>query len=213
MKVITPCTTAPAALTLQSGMPSRWTPELQGSARTSRPPGRRCCSEPGNPGIVVRVAPAPHPARPAPDAPGTQGTIGVAGATGAAGWCTPLIAPATFRPVAPALQPDPGMPDTPTPHGAACAAGVPASNTSAARQPQRAPNEAALIVTARERSADRLAADMRLGPFRDWRRARLDAARHGWRGRCRAVARFVAHTDCRNLHQRVERIVNDWHLQ
>jgi hypothetical protein len=210
MNVITPCTTAAAALALQSGMPARWTPGSQGSARNSRPPGMRCCSDPGKPGTIVRVAPAPHPARPAPDAPGTQGGVGFAGVPGAVGRCRALAAPATIGPVAPALQPGAATPDTPGAQGAASAAGVAANMTSAAAQAQRAGNEAALTMAARGKFEDRLVADMRPGPFRDWRRARIDVARHGWRGRRRDVARFVAHVDCCNLRGRVERFVNDW---
>ena len=89
-------------------------------------------------------------------------------------------------------------PDTPAAPGAASAPGAAASNASATTQPQRADKEPALPVTACRKPADGLPAGMRPGPFLDRRTVRLDAARHGWRGKCHDVARFAAHNDGSN---------------
>jgi len=108
IKVITSCTTAPAALAYRVGMSSRWAPGSQGSACNSCSPGMKCWSEPGKPGTTMRVAAAPHPARAAPDAPRTQGAAGAAGALVAEGGCRALVAPETFGSVAPAVLPGAG---------------------------------------------------------------------------------------------------------
>jgi hypothetical protein len=153
-------------------------------------PGNRCCNGPGSPGIIEPVEPVLQPATPAPEGPATQGAVGAVGDPGDAGARTECVVSAVFVPVATALQPAACRLAVLAAQGAACAAVVAANSRSATTQPLRVDNQGVTIAAERGRLAERLATDIRRSPLRDWRRARVDATQHGWRGGCRDRADF-----------------------
>jgi hypothetical protein len=55
---------------------------------------------------------------------------------------------------------------------------VASESSGAAAQPPRVASNGSMTTTAQRRLEDRTVADMREGSFQDWRKARIDAARH-----------------------------------